>query len=284
MNRHFPTACLLALLPALPLQLSAADTVRNAIGMDFIEVPAGEFTMGSEDLDEVIIEQPDGNAAMVRDETPAHRVVFAAPFFLGRTEVTQAQWLGVMDERRGPESHWSRQDWRQLPVAGVSWLDTQVFIDKLNAGDRQFRYRLPTEAEWEYAARAGTGGMRPWPVETLGEHAWYIRNSGDEIQPVATRKANARGLHDLFGNVWEWTGDWYAPDYYASSPRVSPGGPADGSKKVRRGGSYHCGVHLVRSAYRAADTPDTRYSVIGFRLVAEPLIRNTINSGRTMIK
>jgi sulfatase modifying factor 1 len=267
MNHPLLSAFLLAILP---LQLLATDTLQNNIGMTFQKIPAGEFIMGSEDLDEVIIEQPDGNAAMVKDETPAHRVVFEQPFYLGRTEVTQAQWLAVMGNRRGPESGWSHRDWQHLPVVGVTWHDTQAFIKKLNASDSRYLYRLPTEAEWEYAARAGRAGLRPWPVESLVNHAWYIENSADVIQPVATRKANAWGLHDLFGNVWEWTGDWYAPDYYANSPLVSPAGPSMGTKKIRRGGSFHCQVHLVRPGYRSADTPDTRYSVIGFRLVAAP--------------
>ena len=271
MIRTFPGIFLLAILPALPVQLLAADSIRNEIGMVFMQVPAGEFIMGSKDLDEIIIEQPEGDAAMVKDETPAHRVVFEQPFYLGTTEVTQAQWLTVMDNRHGPDSHWSHKNWRQLPVVGVTWHDTQAFIEKLNARDKQLRYRLPTEAEWEYAARAGQGGLRPWPVDALVNHAWYIENSGDDIQPVATRSANPWELHDLFGNVWEWTGDWYAPNYYANSPLASPAGPAEGTKKIRRGGSFHCPAHLVRPAYRAADAPDTRYSVIGFRLVAEPV-------------
>lgn len=271
MNRPLLTVCLLAILPGLPMQLQAADSIRNDIGMVFIHVPAGKFLMGSEDLDEITIEQPDGKAAMVKDETPAHRVVFNHPFYLGSTEVTQQQWLAVMDKRRGPDSHWAHKDWQQLPVVGVTWNDTQDFIKTLNARDTQFRYRLPTEAEWEYAARAGSSGLRPYPVDTLTDHAWYIENSGDEIQPVATRQANAWGLHDLFGNAWEWTSDWYASNYYASSPLVAPAGPAEGTKKIRRGGSFHCQVHLVRPAYRSADTPGTRYSVIGFRLVTEPV-------------
>ncbi len=273
MNHPLLTALLLAILPALPIQLPAADTLQNNTGMTFQKIPAGEFIMGSADLDEVIIEQPDGNAAMVKDETPAHRVVFEQPFYLGTTEVTQAQWFTVMNTKPGPDSGWSRKDWQQLPVVSVTWHDTQAFIEKLNTKDSQYQYRLPTEAEWEYAARAGQAGLRPWPVDELVTHAWYIENSGDDIQPVATRKANAWGLHDLFGNVWEWTSDWYAPDYYANSPLDSPAGPPEGTKKIRRGGSFHCAIHLVRPAYRSADTPDTRYSVIGFRLVAEPMIK-----------
>jgi len=266
------TTCTATLLTALlwtATSLSAAaDTFRNDLGMQFIAVPAGTFTMGSQDLDEIIIEQPDGEAAMIRDETPAHTVAFEQPFYLGTTEVTQAQWLAVMETRPGPAAHWNRRDWKQLPVVSVTWYDTQAFIKAVNRRDKSLRYRLPTEAEWEYAARAGTTGIRPFPETELVRHAWYIDNSTDRIQPVATRAVNPWGLHDMFGNVWEWVNDWYAPDTYATAARTEPAGPEHGSKKIRRGGSYHCQAHLVRPAYRSADTPGTRYSVIGFRLVA----------------
>jgi sulfatase modifying factor 1 len=171
----------------------------------------------------------------------------------------------------GPASGaWQRDDWRTLPVVSVTWLDVQHFIKALDERTPGITYRLPTEAEWEYAARAGTEGLRPMPVDKLPDYAWYIENSGDEVHPVATRKANTWDLHDMFGNVWEWTADWYAPDYYAKAPDTSPQGPADGNKKLRRGGSYHCPIHLVRPGYRSADAPTQTYSVVGFRLVAEP--------------
>ncbi len=246
----------------------ALETYRNPLGMEFVALPAGSFIMGTQDLDEVILELPDGDAQQVLDETPAHRVEIAKPFYLGRTEVTQDQWLTVMNTRPGPADHWQHSDWRELPVVSVTWYDAQAFIRKLNELDRKVHYRLPTEAEWEYAARAGTQGMRPMPVDHLVDHAWYIENSGDEIQTVAGRAANAWGIHDLFGNVWEWTADWYAPDQYATSAKVDPQGPSKGGKKVRRGGSYHCQVHLVRPGYRSADNPEQTYSVVGFRLAA----------------
>ena len=266
-----PTCLLALLLWTVATPLPAAGTLKNDIGMQFVSIPAGSFTMGSANLDEIIIEQPDGDAAMVRDETPAHTVIIGEPFYLGMTEVTQAQWLAVTGSRPGPAEHWDRRDWKQLPVVSVNWYDTQAFITALNKRDKTLSYRLPTEAEWEYAARAGTTGIRPFPEEALAQHAWYIDSSTDRIQPVATRAANAWGLHDMLGNVWEWVNDWYAPDSYGKSSRTDPAGPVHGSKKVRRGGSYHCPGHLLRPAYRSADTPDTRYSVIGFRLVAVPV-------------
>ncbi len=246
------------------------EPLINEQGMAFVKVPAGEFIMGTHDLESAAMERPDGELAQIRDETPPHRVRFPEPLWLGRTEVTQEQWLKVMGTRPGPEAHWQREDWRTLPVVSVTWLDVQHFITALEERTPGITYRLPSEAEWEYAARASTEGLRPMPVDKLPDHAWYIENSGDAVQPVATRKANAWGLHDMFGNVWEWTADWYAPDYYANAPDITPQGPADGDKKLRRGGSYHCPMHLVRPGYRSADAPNQTYSVVGFRLVAEP--------------
>ena len=272
-NRFYLKSILLTLFFILPSQLPATESIQNETGIVFVQIPAGEFIMGSQNLDDIIIEHPKGDAAIVKDETPPHRVVFKQSFYLSMTEITQKQWLDVMKNRNGPDSHWAHKNWQQLPVVGVTWQDTQRFIEKLNARDKQFRYRLPSEAEWEYAARAGNSGVRPFPIERLDKHAWYIENSGDIIQPVASRQANAWGLHDMLGNVWEWTNDWHDPNYYANSPLISPPGPADGTKKIRRGASFHCQLHLVRPAYRAADSPDLRYSVLGFRLLAKPMIK-----------
>ncbi len=258
----------LALALFLLAPLAAAEGFVNPVGMRLIEIPAGSFIMGTEDLDAAAMEMPRADPGQIRDETPAHKVVFARPFWMSATEVTQAQWLKVMGNRPGPESLWRRKDWRKLPVVSVSWPMAQRFVDALNKLDRDFRYRLPTEAEWEYAARAGTRGLRPWPETDLEDHAWFINNSGDRPHPVATRKPNAWGLYDMIGNAWEWTADWYAPDTYSQETRIDPKGPPTGDKRVRRGGSYHCPMHLTRVAYRAPDFPDKRYSVLGFRLVA----------------
>lgn len=249
---------------------AAPDRYRNPIGMAFVQVPAGTFTMGTPDLDEAVAENPEGGIDLVRDEQPAHRVSFAAPFYLGATEVTQGQWLEVMGTKPGPQDHWSDSDWQRLPVVSVNWHDVERFIQRLQKHDPKMRYRLPTEAEWEYAARAGTQGLRPVAVKELPEHAWYIANSGDVPHPVASRAANAWELYDMLGNVWEWTHDWYAPDAYAHAADTSPQGPEQSTKRVRRGGSYHCPLHMVRPGYRAADNPETAYSVTGFRLVTEP--------------
>jgi formylglycine-generating enzyme required for sulfatase activity len=247
------------------------DTVTNLLGMQFVTIPAGSFRMGTPNRQAAIAEMDEPDRHAFRDEQPAHRVRLSQPFLLGRTEVTQAQWFRVMQNKPGPQAHWRRADWDTLPVVSVSWHMAQRFAEELGKLDADYRYRLPTEAEWEYAARAGSTGLRPVPSDRLPERAWYIANSGDEPHPVATRRANAFGIHDMLGNAWEWVADWYAPDSYGDGTvRLDPTGPTDGRSRVRRGGSYHCPLHQTRPGYRSANTPETRYSVIGFRLVAVP--------------
>ena len=239
--------------------------------MIFIFIPPGEFRMGTrlEDTEDIAWEMPEPDASRFLDEVPAHTVVIRQGFWLGRTEVTQGQWHRLMDDKPGPDAYWQQADWKSLPVVSVSWDETQRFIARLNRHDTQFRYRLPTEAEWEYAARAGN--TSPWPVsfEELGDYAWYIENSGDVPHPVATRKPNGFGLYDMLGNVWEWVHDHYDPNTYTEATRTDPTGPAHGTSRVRRGGSYHCPLYETRAGYRSANMPDMGYSVLGFRVVAE---------------
>ncbi len=266
---------LLGLLSSISLQAHAESLAPNPlIDFKFATIPAGQFIMGTTDLDEAIADLPDPKAAMIKDETPAHKVVFEKPFQLSQTEVTQQLWLNVMHSKPGPDTHWQAKNWQQLPVVSVSWTAANRFIDKLNQQSADSHYRLPTEAEWEYAARAGNSGLRPFSKLEMDEYSWYIHSSNDEIQAVGQLKANAWGLHDMYGNAWEWVADWYSPKTYANradaqSAITNPAGPKQGTKKVRRGGSYHCPPHLIRSAYRAADNPEKAYSVLGFRLIAE---------------
>ena len=245
---------------------STTGTIRD---LKFVTIPAGQFLMETTDLNKAIAELPNPEVGLIDDETPAHMVVFEHAFRLSQTEVTQAIWLNVMGTKPGPKFHWQAQNWQQLPVVSVSWDDTKKFIFKLNQQSRDTLYRLPTEAEWEYAARAGSTSLRPFSVLAMDEYAWYIHNSNDEIQPVAQLKPNAWGLHDMYGNAWEWVADWYNPTAYTNSAKIDPQGPVQGSKKVRRGGSFHCPPHMIRSAYRAANYPDDTYSVLGIRLIAE---------------
>jgi hypothetical protein len=162
---------------------------------------------------------------------------------------------------------------RDLPVVGISWFMARRFTEELGKMDPDYTYRLPTEAEWEYAARADNDGLRPVGVLDLSDHAWFIEASGDQPHPVAALQASGFGLYDMLGNAWEWVDDWYAADSYGDGPaRLDPQGPGQGRGRVRRGGSYHCPLFQVRPGLRAADTPDTHYSVIGFRVVAMPTV------------
>ena len=247
----------------------ALNTIDNFLGMRFVEIPAGEFIMGTVDINEAIMEVPEPKPNELKDETPAHKVTITKAFFLAQTEVTQQQWFKVMENKPGPETHWQRKDWQQLPVVSVSWTMANRFVEEINKMDKYYRYRLTSEAEWEYVAKAGVNNLRPVDTEKLEDHAWFINNSGDTPHPVGTKKANVFGVHDMLGNAWEWVNDWYAPDTYSQPNRIDPTGPEKGRSKVRRGGSYHCPLHLTRPGYRSANVPNTRYDVLGFRLVLE---------------
>jgi len=253
----------------LALSVNIVHAEKISMDIDFVPIPAGEFLMGNSDIDATILDLPDGDASLVEDELPAHPVFIGKKFNLSRTEVTQGQWYALMKTRPGPDELWKRPDWKSLPVVSVTWNDTQDFIRKLNQAEHTQRYRLPTEAEWEYAARAGSKDNQPFASSDLPKYAWFLDNSGDMQHPVATRQPNAWGLYDMLGNAWEWVDDRYQADAYLKHDTADPKGNSTGDKRVRRGGSYHCPKHMLRVNYRAADTPDTRYTVIGFRLLQE---------------
>lgn len=265
MNRI--STCLFALLLSLPVH--ASNIIENFLGMRFVEIPAGEFIMGTEDITDAVMEIPEPEKNALSDETPAHKVVISKAFYLGQTEVTQQQWFKVMENKPGPERLWQREDWKSLPVVSVNWYMAQRFVEELSKMDDKYRYRLPTEAEWEYVAKDGVNALRPVDTDELEDYAWFINNSTDIPQPVASRKPNGFGVYDMMGNAWEWVADWYAADTYTSEHRTDPTGPAEGRSKVRRGGSYHCPLHLTRPGYRSANPPGTQYEVIGFRVIAE---------------
>ena len=248
---------------------TTAIAERNQWGMEFVEVPAGSFQMGLKDAWEIVDEMEEPDPDKFNDEMPVHTVEITKPFLLGTTEVTQAQWLAIMNTKPGPDENWNAKNWRDLPVTGISWNRAASFIETINKLDDKFDYRLPTEAEWEYAARAGNNDTRPISLDKLNEYAWFIHNSNDHLHPVATLKPNVWGLYDMLGNLWEWTNDWYSPSTYAQGNRVDPFGPSKGRSKVRRGGSFHCPLYQVRPGYRAANETDVAYSVLGLRVVAE---------------
>ena len=185
-------------------------------------------------------------------------------FYIGKTEVTQAQWQAIMGTN--PSSF---KNCDQCPVEQVSWGDAQEFIKKLNAKTVK-SYRLPTEAEWEYAARGGKNSTYNYAgSNTVDEVAWYDSNSGRKTHPVGQKKANDLGLHDMSGNVLEWCQDWYDIGYYAKSPSSNPPGPTTGSLRVIRGGSWYSVPAYVRVAGRNSSAPGNRDFDVGFRLARQ---------------
>ena len=224
--------------------------ITNSIGMEFVLIPAGSFDMGSNNGDS--------------DEKPVHRVTISKPFYMQTTEMTQGQWQRVMGDN---PSYYSSCG-SNCPVEQVSWNDVQEFIRKLNAMEGGNKYRLPTEAQWEYAARAGSATAYYFGngSNQLGQYAWYGSNSGRKTHPVAGKKPNRWGLYDMHGDVWEWCSDWYGENYYSSSPTKDPQGPSSGDKRVLRGGCCYDIAGRLRSAIRLRVNPDSRINYFGFRL------------------
>ena len=225
------------------------ESWTNSMGMEFMWIPAGRFLMGS----------PADEEGRSADELQ-HEVRISEGFWMGKYEVTQGEWEAVM----GANQSFFEDCGPQCPVEMVSWLGTEEFIQRLNGREsgKGYRYRMPMEAEWEYAARAGTTGAR---YGELGLITWCKRNSGFETHPVGQKRSNAWGLHDMLGNVWEWTGDWYGR--YPSGSVTDPQGPSTGSDRVGRGGGWFDGARDVRSANRDYDSPGHRHDSIGFRVV-----------------
>ncbi len=254
----------LTLAAVFTLPAHAADFI-NDLGMEFVKIPSGCFMMGRDPNFE------DGGDS----ELPRHRVCIGKDFYLGKTEVTQSEWMAVMG------SNPSKFKGRDNPVEKVSWNDIQGFLARLNKQDSSNRYRLPTEAEWEYAARAGTKGTYHWGDDKgpIGQYAWYgydSGNAGKRTHPVAQLKPNSWGLYDMHGNVWEWVEDCYHKSY--------SGAPTDGSAwtsscyrspyneqpRVLRGGSWNYLPNACRAAYRLSRSPDFRIDYLGFRVVRLP--------------
>ena len=225
--------------------INPGDT-RVFDGIEFAWSPAGQFQMGSTSAEADSYEQP------------LTQVRISRGFWMGKYEVTQAQWEAVMGSN---PSHFTNCG-GDCPVEGVSWEDVQEFIGKLNARSGGRPYRLPTEAEWEYAARAGTTEDR---YGDLDEIAWYRINSGRTTHPVGEKAANAWGLHDMLGNVWEWVQDWYGS--YPGGSVTDPTGPGSGSGRVLRGGSWYINARYCRSASRNRISPGYRDNFLGFRLL-----------------
>ena len=221
---------------------AAKELPSEISAMEFVPIPAGRFRMGS---------------GLVPDGAPLHQVWISQDFELGKYEVTQSEWTAVMGQNP------SSDPCQRCPVTNVSWNDVQEFIGILNqAAGQASPYRLPTEAEWEYAARAGTTGERY--ASDLDAIAWHGGNSDRRSHPVGEKTPNTFGLHDTLGNVWEWVQDWYGG--YSVRGVTDPVGPSEGSYRVIRGGSWRLGGSDCRAAYRLPSSPGHRFSRLGFRL------------------
>lgn len=315
------------LLLICPL-VQAQAVERNSLDMAFVKIPAGEFLMGSDEspaaLAAAFPQLPPERFAKLGDEAPVHRVRITHAFWLGQTEVTVGQfrrflaasgyvpesvadgtggygWRADYDpassprgdafEGRQPRYSWVNPGFAQTdehPVVNITWNDAQALAAWLTKTEGR-HYRLPTEAEWEYACRAGTRSryssgddpqslLKAANVFDADSARFWPRWQAMALQgsdgyaftaPVASFAPNAWGLYDMHGNAWEWVADWHGDDYYAHSPLDDPQGPAEGVVRVRRGGSWHTWPFYARAAFRNWNDPGTRYTLVGMRLLRE---------------
>jgi formylglycine-generating enzyme required for sulfatase activity len=229
-----------------------APAVQNKInpvdGLPYVWIPPGNFRMGCSD----------GDSECSPDQSPAHPVTLTKEFWMGRTEVTAAAYrkFAQATGRSGPSSAGDNH-----PVVNMDWNDASAYC-KWAGG------RLPSEAEWEYAARAGTGGARYGELDRI---AWYLENSGGHTNPVGKKAPNRFGLYDMLGNVWEWCADWYADSYSGSGGQTDPAGPSSGIDRVVRGGSWVVIPRDPRASHRVGLGPRYRSAHSGFRCVREAI-------------
>ena len=233
-------------------------TLPGDVEMELVRIPAGRFLMGS----------PDAEQDREPGEGPQHEVTISKAFYLGRHEVTHAQWKAVTGSVRD-NSGFDGSNY-DSPMQATSWNEVQEFLEQLNALGLG-TFRLPTEAEWEYAARAGTTtrfywGDDPEYVE-IADYAWYDENAEGEAHDAGEKKPNAWGLYDMSGNAWEWCEDWYGP--YSGEDQVDPRGPETGTARVFRGGEWFNPPEKARSAYRGSFVPDSWLYFGGLRVVKE---------------
>jgi sulfatase modifying factor 1 len=300
-----------------PAASAGVKIFTNSVGMALVKIPAGEFMMGNlesdADLKKAFPLYDPERIEKLADERPAHKVRIRRPFYLDVHEVTIGEFKQFVAgahyqteserdgtggwgyqpkiqyfEGRKPEYSWRNPGFKQLdshPVVNVSWNDAVAFCDWLSRKEHK-TYRLPTEAEWEYACRARTTtrfsvgddpeslvkvanlyDLRTKKLFPQWEKYAVAGSDGFEFTaPAGSFQPNKFGLYDMHGNVWEWCSDWYSEDYYAHSPIDDPQGPAEGELKVRRGGSWHSWPLYMRSSFRNWNTPETRYVLLGFRV------------------
>lgn len=221
-----------------PVAAQGKTKVNPHDGLTYVLVPAGKFQMGC---------SPD-DMNCKPDERPAHTVTISKDFWIGETPVTQAAYSKVM-KGVNPSIHKGEQ----LPVTFIRWTDAEAYC-------KAVEMRLPTEAEYEYAARGGTTTMRYGPIDEI---AWYYTTGNTQAHPVRQKKPNAYGLYDMMGNVWVWLSDWYGP--YSDASAVDPTGPATGKERAERGGSWFTGPLAIRASSRDYHVPEYRYTDVSVR-------------------
>lgn len=257
---------ILFILSVIPASMSysgqimgKANTYKDpTTGMEFVFVKGGCYQMGDT--------FGDGYDLI---ERPVHEVC-VDDFCMGKYAVTQGEWKAMM----GNNPSLFKKCGHNCPVERVSWNEVQAFISKLNSKGESNKYRLPTEAEWEYAARSGGRQEKYAGSNDIDRVAWYWKNDKGQTHPVGHKQPNGLGLYDMNGNVYQWCQDWYDADYYKDSPRNNPKGPASGNEmyifgRVARGGSWRNDARTVRTSMRMYG-PDGGYDFIGFRLVRTP--------------
>ncbi|MDR1166232.1 MAG: formylglycine-generating enzyme family protein [Deltaproteobacteria bacterium] len=246
--------------PVRVLAQNQRARVQAASPLDgFVLIKPGTFLMGS----------PESANLSFSNEKPQREVTITRPFYLGARELTQAEWVAVMGQnpsRFTGRGNPARFKGRGYPVENVSWDEVQEFLQKLNKREKTTRYRLPTEAEWDYAARAGsqTEYLLGEDERNLDDYAWHENNSGGGTHPVGLKDPNPWGLFDMYGNVFEWVSDFYGD--YSETDLTDPQGPSEGYGRVYRGCSWDSSVPRCRSAERSWEYPERRKATLGLRL------------------
>ncbi len=300
----------------LSMQTAQASDFTNSLGMQFVNISPGNFFMGScfySEADQIRDQklkqqgmEPQGPTCPAggvldneasEEETPQHKVQISKGFQMGVYEVTLGQYNQYVetmtDEERDTLLHDDFEKYNshgdEAAVTMVSWDGAQLFINWLNQQEKSGNYRLPTEAEWEYCARAGSSTIYPWgderDINAARQYSWFNINEADmekwftkddkhdrEVYArlVGKKEVNPWGLYDMQGNVWEWVQDWYSVDYYHTSPVSDPQGPEISKTKVFRGGSWYGTVESLRCSYRGLNESDNHSNSTGFRLVRQP--------------